>query len=214
MPTTNYFIIGNLSVPASWIALIVAFVIAYSAIRFRYGKPYAEMLSDAFFYLVIVWKLSVLITDFSSVIRSPLAILYFHGGVVGFYLGLAVIAGKVVLDWKKGRLTANGLQALFIGAVLVQTVFQVMMVVLNDGELDAQVVTVVGFTLFAIFCWTKSNEVIQLALLFMAVHVFVASFQPEGLIGTALVATFIIGIFFAVVLLVERRRGVRSEELM
>ena len=33
MPVTTYFIIGNLSVPSSWIALIAAFVLAYSAVR-------------------------------------------------------------------------------------------------------------------------------------------------------------------------------------
>ena len=41
----------NLSVSSSWIALIVAFVVAYSAVRVRYGKKHAEILSDAFFYL-------------------------------------------------------------------------------------------------------------------------------------------------------------------
>ena len=133
----------------------MAFVVAYSAVRVRYGKKHAEILSDAFFYLIIVWKLSVLITDFSSVIRSPLSLIYFDGGVVGFYFGLAFIAGKVLLDRKKGRLAADGFRALFTGAVVVQAVYQVMMVLLNEGELVAQVVTVVVFALFVLFYWMK-----------------------------------------------------------
>ncbi len=209
MPITNYFTIGNLSVPSSWIALIVAFVVAYSAVRVRYGKKQAGTLSDVFFYVVIVWKLSVLITDFSSVIRSPLSLIYFNGGIVGFYLGLVVAAGKILLDMKKGRLNANELQSLFIGVVIVQVVFQLMMVVLNEGELLAQVGTIAVFSVFAVFFWMNSRKTgdwaIQLALLFMAVHVFVASFQPEGFVGTPLVVTIVIGLFFTVAFLWRSR---------
>ena len=69
---------------------------------------------------------------------------------------------------KKGRLDANGFRALFTGAVLVQVVYQVMMVLLNEGEMIAQVVTVVVFGLFAVFFWMNSGKAdnwpVQLAL--------------------------------------------------
>jgi hypothetical protein len=203
MPVTTFFIIGSLSVPSSWIAFITAFVVAYSAVRFRYGKKHAEIIGDAFFYLVIVWKLSIVLTDFSSILRSPLAIVYFHGGVVGFYLGFLFIAGKALRDMEKGRLDADEFRALFTGVILVQVVFQLMMVLLNEGEIIAQVVTVVVFGLFAVFFWMNSRKAgnwpIQLALLFMAVHVFVAAVQPEGLFGTPLMSTVLIGVFFVIV---------------
>lgn len=198
MLVTHYFTIGNLSVSSSWLALIVAFVVAYSAVRVRYGKKHGEALTDVFFYLIIVWKLSVVITDFSSVIRSPLSLIYFDGGVVGFYLGLVFVAGKVLLDSKKGRLTAEGIQALFAGAVVVQAVFQVMMVLLNEGELIVQVVTVVSFAIFALFYWIKSDGTFLFIVLFMAVHVFVAVWQPAGLVGTSFITTILIGLFFIV----------------
>ncbi|WP_203245975.1 hypothetical protein [Sporosarcina beigongshangi] len=198
MPVTDYFTIVNTSVPSSWIALIVAFVVAYSAIRIRYGKKYAEILSDAFFYLIIVWKLSVLLTDFSSVIRSPLSLIYFDGGVVGFYLGLVFVAGKILWDSKKKRLTAKGIQALLTGAVVVQAVYQVMMVLLNDGELVVQVVTVVAFVLFVIVYWMKGDGSLPFIGLFVAVHVFVAVWQPAGLLDTPFITTLLIGLFFMV----------------
>lgn len=148
------------------------------------------------FYVVIVWKLSVVLTDFSSIIRSPLSLVYFDGGVVGFYLGLVFIAGKVALDRKKGRLAAEGVQALVAGAVAVQTVYQVMMVLLNDGQLLVQIVTVVAFVLFALFYWIKSDGSLPFVWLFMAVHVFVAVWQPAGLVGTPFMTTLLIGCFF------------------
>ncbi|WP_318615766.1 hypothetical protein [Sporosarcina sp. YIM B06819] len=202
MLVTHYFTIGNVSVSSSWIALIVAFVVAYSAVRVRYGKKYAEALSDAFFYLIIVWKLSIVITDVSSVIRSPLSLIYFDGGVVGFYLGLAFVAGKVLWDSKKERLTVEGVQALFTGAVAVQAVFQVMMVLLNEGQLVVQVVTVVAFALFALFYWIKGDGSLPFVWLFMAVHAFVAAWQPAGLVGTSFITTVLIGI---IVMVVDRR---------
>jgi hypothetical protein len=215
MPVSTFFTIGSLSVPSSWIALIVAFVVAYSAIRFRFGKKHAEVIGDTFFYLVIVWKLSIVITDFGSIIRSPLAIFYFHGGTIGFFLGLLVVAGKVLWAFKKDRLDADGLQSLFTGVVLVQVVFQVVMVFLNEGEIIAQVVTIVVFALFGVFFWMNSRKAgswpLQLALVFMAVHVFVAGVQPEGLIQTPLVTTLVIGIFFVAVFIQNRRTEDRSE---
>ncbi len=203
MPVTSFFIIGNLSVPSSWIALIIAFVVAYSVVRFRYGKKNAELIGDMFFYLVIVWKLSVVLTDFDSVLRSPLAIFYFHGGLFGYYLGLLFIAGKILWEVKKGRLDVIGFRALFTGTVLVQVVYQVMMVLLNEGEVIEQVVTIGIFGLFAVFFWMNSgkfdNWLTQFALVFMAVHVFVAAVQPDEFIQTPLLSTVLIGLFFVIV---------------
>lgn len=145
MSVTDYFQIGNLSVPSSWIAFIVAAIFAYGAVRARFGKRHAEVMADTFFIVVIVWKLSVLLTDFGSVLRSPLAVIYFDGGAVGFYLGLLVAAGKIVVDRRKGRLVADSVQSLFTGTVIAQVAFQIMMVVLNDGEWLAQGVTLLFF---------------------------------------------------------------------
>ena len=89
MAVTKMFIIGSLTVPSTWIALITAFVVAYSAVRIRIGKYTADILLDAVFYFIIVWKLSVIFTNFNTVIKSPLSIIYFDGGILGFYLGLA-----------------------------------------------------------------------------------------------------------------------------
>lgn len=204
MLVTELFIIGRTTVPSSWIALIVAFVVAYSAIRMKYGKSIAEVLADAIFYFMIVWKLSVIVTDFGSVIKSPLSIVYFHGGLVGFYLGLFVAAISVLIKLKRRGLARIDSVALFVGVVLIQAIYQVMMVLLNEGALVAQIMTIMFFTLFAIFIWIIVGKVesspIQLALLFMAMHFFVAAFQPAGVLGTSVLATLMISLFFSVFL--------------
>ena len=63
-----------------------------------------------------------------------------------------------------------------------------MMVFLNEDGFVAQIVTVLIFTLFTLFVWINIEKSatwpFQLALMFMAVHLFVAAFQDEGLTGT------------------------------
>ncbi|WP_342512961.1 hypothetical protein MKY34_20540 [Sporosarcina sp. FSL K6-1522] len=202
MPVTKLFILGNLTVQSSWVAFMVACVVAYCAVRMRFGKRHAERLSDALFTVLIVWKFSVILTDFSTVIQSPLTLIYFHGGAFGFILGVLFVIGKSIVERKRKPLDTTGLWAMFTGAVTVQVVYQVLMVLLNEGERLAQLVTVILFVVFAVFFWVHTGKVgewfWQLALLFMAVHMFVAAFQPEGLSGTSFIVTAIIGVFFVV----------------
>lgn len=108
MAVTHFFQIGHLSVPSSWIAFIVGVVLAYVAVRVRFGKLHSERVADAFFTLVLVWKLSVVVTDFGSILRSPLALIYFDGGTVGFFLGLlfsVLYSKEYVIDEELEELT-------------------------------------------------------------------------------------------------------------
>lgn len=202
MPVTKLFIIGTLTAPSTWISLITAFAVAYSAVRIRFGKTVADILVDAIFYFILVWKLSFVITDFSNVIKSPLSVIYFNGGLTGFYLGLLVAVGKVLFEIKKKPLVGENIAALFAGAVIIQAVYQVMMALLNEGDIVAQIATVTLFTLFTLFMWINITKAgvwpFQLALLFLAVHLFVAAFQPSGLTGTPFIATILLALFFAV----------------
>lgn len=216
MPVTTYYTIVSLTAPSSWIALIIAFVFAYGAVRFRFGKKNAEALLDAFFYFIVVWKLSVLVVDFKLVLQSPLSLLYFNGGIVGYILGIVGAAGKFLWDKKKGRMESNASLAVLTGVVLTQAVFQVSMVLLNEGEWTAQVVTVVGFSLFSISFWINSQKSVdwqlQLIGLFMIVHLFIASIQPGTLFNTALLTNIGVGIYFIWIFGTEKRHELRMEE--
>ncbi|MHA6258412.1 hypothetical protein ACXYMX_00740 [Sporosarcina sp. CAU 1771] len=208
MPVTNLFSIYTLTLPSTWLALIIAFVVAYVVIRIRFGKYPAEILSDALFYFIIVWKFSVILTDFKTVIHSPLSILYFHGGLIGFYLGLFAAGLRIVMEIRKKEFGFHQLTALFVGVIAIQSIYQVMMVVLNEGGLVAQIVTVLGFAAFALFVWVVIEKSpvwpVQLTVLFIGVHVFVAAFQEQGLTGTPVIATLIMSIFFGITLYQKR----------
>lgn len=214
MPVTKFYLIGSITVPSSWIALIVAFILAYIAIRMKFGKKLSERFGDSIFYLIIIWKLSVIITDFSTVIHEPLAIIYFNGGIIGFSLGLACIAFRTWRDLKKGHIDAIGIAALFVGTVSVQAIFQVMMVVLNQGNLVAKIATVVIFTGLLVFVWIGTRradrQFVQLPILFIATHIFVATLQPRGLENSSLLVSILIGVFF--IMLFTREISIVQEE--
>lgn len=200
MTVTKLFLIGNFTAPSTWIAIIIAFLLSYIAIRLKFGKQPANRFGDAIFYVIIIWKLSVILTDFKIVINAPFALLYFNGGIIGFLLGLAFVAFRTWLDWRKSRIDKGTLVALFMGAVSVQAIFQVMMVLLNEGSLFARVGTAAIFIGLLLFIWKNveltESHIVQLSLLFIAAHVFVAAIQPKGLLNPPLLVTVLIGLFF------------------
>ncbi len=118
----------------------------------------------------------------------------------GSSLGLVFVAARTWQDWKKDRIEKEGLAALFIGAVSVQAVFQIMMVVLNEGSMFASIGTSVLFLGLLLFIWkdvqVSGSHLLQLSMLFMAVHLFVASIQPKGLMNPPLFVTLLLGLFF------------------
>lgn len=202
MPVTDYYHIFKITFPSTWIAIIVACLVAYIAIRMKFGKNHAERYGDSVFYLIIIWKLSVVLTDFKTVMNAPISIVYFNGGFVGFCIGLAFVAYFITRDYLKGKMDRGALEVLFIGTVVTLALFQVMMVVLNNGSVLVKLITAVIFLATAIFVWQnarkKDDQLIQLALLVMAAHTFVASVQPQGIFQPAHSVTLAICLFFIV----------------
>lgn len=104
--------IGPLNIPPALIALLIAWVI-YRLIISRFYRGRAEQLKDAdgiisnaFFILLIGWKLSPLIFQFSTVLRSPSAAFFLPGGIEGTVLGASaalVYCLIVILRHRAGR---------------------------------------------------------------------------------------------------------------
>lgn len=216
MNVTNFFIIVNTTVPSAWIALVVAFVVAYFAIRLRFGKQVSSVMADSIFYFIIVWKFSVIVTDFQNVIKAPLSILYFNGGRIGFYLGLLAIIITILVELKRENLNKLDLTTLFIGVITIQSVYQIMMALLNDGSLVAKVMTVLIFSAFALLVWGSVQKFektpTQLAMLFVAVHIFAAAFQPLGIFSLPVITTLLISLFF--VIINSKENKIVSEDIL
>ena len=82
---TEWYSIRALTLPATAIALLVTFFIVWLILRLQFSKKWSDVYSDAVFTFIIVWKLSLLVTDFKAVVTYPISLLYFNGGTIGVY---------------------------------------------------------------------------------------------------------------------------------
>lgn len=85
-----WYSIGSFTFPASWAAILFSFFVTFLFLYF-WHKRLSDWYSNAIFYFLIVWKLSIIIVDFQTVIQYPMTILYFNGGVAGYWIGLVVV---------------------------------------------------------------------------------------------------------------------------
>ncbi|WP_432354643.1 hypothetical protein [Sporosarcina sp. A2] len=200
MPVTDYFLLWKVTVPSAWLAAILGFFFAWLAVRVKFGKQMADLFGDALFTLVIVWKLSVIITDFETVRRSPMAILYFNGGLYGFLAGLVIAA--LFLIFNRSPKPVGITRGLLLGVVCAQSGYQVMMALLNNGSLFAKAVTLGVFVTVSILSFKYADHeqlpVFYAVGLFVAAHAFVAAIQPIGFTGIPFASTVVASVLLII----------------
>jgi hypothetical protein len=80
----------------------------------------------------------------------------------------------------------------------------------------AKIITLVLFAGLSIFTWLKASVSsvwrIQLTILFLGVHIFVASIQPEGVVQTPLFVTGLFVLCSVAVYVVTHRIQEQTEE--
>lgn len=215
MPLTEYFLLWKVTVPSTWIAAILGFLLAWVAVRMKFGKLVAEIVGDVFFTIIIIWKLSVVVTDFQVVLKSPASILYFNGGLFGFIAGIVI---AVVLLVRSRKPKPVGLtRGLFLALVSVQSGYQIMMAVLNNGTLASKVMTIVLFAALLVLAYVYAANVALPVVygvgLLIAVHAFIAALQPVGFQGIPFIATVVTGVLLVIVHLLSENGGKQMEGL-
>ncbi|MDW0111451.1 hypothetical protein [Sporosarcina aquimarina] len=210
MPVTDYFLLWKVTLPSTWISALIGFFFAWLAVRKKFGKLVADSWGDAIFTIIIVWKLSVIVTDFKTVRRAPMAILYFNGGIIGFIGGIA--AAALVLFFSRKPMPNLLTQGVFTGIVFAQAGYQVSMAFLNDASLASKAITIIFFALLAILVYRYSaHEELPLSYsigMFIAAHAFIAAIQPVGFKGIPFLATVIASVL---VLIIKNRIEKRTE---
>lgn len=193
MQVTDVITIFKLSVPSSHLSALAALVAAYVLIRLRYGSRPAGLLADAAFYFVLIWKGSYVLTNFGSFLKAPLSLLYYNGGMTG---ALAGLLAALYFLWRKGLAASP---AVLTGAVAVQSVYQMMMVLLNDNGILAETATVMLFGPLLFLTHLKADSTRlwqkQLTVIFPAVHLMAAAVQPDGFGGLSFVSTLIFSVY-------------------
>jgi hypothetical protein len=216
LPVTEWFIIKSLTIPSSWVAVLLAILITGIIMWRKFGKETEDWYSDAAILFLLVWKLSVVITDFQMIVESPLSILYFNGGKEGMFIGLIVALSRLLWRFKRKNWPKYELVAMLFSMVMIQSLYQLFMVLLNEAALWQKIITVVLFVGLSTLTWLKISISriwqIQLTILFLFIHIFVALLQPQGMLQTPLYVTAIFVICGVVVYLITNKEPEFTEE--
>lgn len=195
MSVTKYFQIINLTVPSTWVALLLSFLITYLIVRVKFGKEAAHLTGDSMFYFLIVWKFSVIVTDFNTIIQFPLSILYFNGGRIGVYLGILAVATNLYWINKKRVIVQSERFSLLVGSILTLSTYQLLMALLNEGTFAVRMITISLFAIFivSVIIFTKQFQGMlkEFVLLAIGLHLFVSAWQPAGIMQTSTITLIV-----------------------
>ncbi|MEB2298463.1 hypothetical protein LAV72_02320 [Lysinibacillus xylanilyticus] len=181
MNNTEWFSIRALTLPATAVALLVAFFIVWLVLRVQFSKKWAGVYGDAVFTFILVWKFSIIVTDFKAVIAQPFALLYFNGGTIGVLLG--VMAASLQLWWKRQKIHFDeiGIAACSWAIILTQSIYQWLVVLLNDNQTNSEVITLLVLSTLTVFILWKITAIKRALFLYTFGLMMVAFFQPHGL---------------------------------
>ncbi|MFJ8517753.1 hypothetical protein [Lysinibacillus xylanilyticus] len=181
MNNTEWYSIRALTLPATAVALLVAFFIVWLVLRVQFPKKWAGVYGDAVFTFIVVWKFSIIVTDFKAVTAQPFALLYFNGGTIGVFLG--VMAVSLQLWWKRQKIQfdASGIAAYSWAIILTQSIYQWLVVLLNDNQTTSEVITLLVLSTLTVFILWRITTIKRALILYTIGLIIVALFQPHGL---------------------------------
>ena len=182
---TEWYSIRALTLPATAIALLATFFIVWLILRIQFSKKWSDVYSDAVFTFIIVWKLSLLVTDFKSVVSYPISLLYFNGGTIGVYVGVIVASLQIWRKRHKLGFDEREMIPCSWAIILTQSIYQMLVVLLNDNTTPSEVITLVVLSLLTLLILWKLAAMKQTLLLYTVGYILVAFFQPLGVSQTA-----------------------------
>lgn len=182
---TDWYSIRALTLPATAIALLITFFIVWLILRLQFSKKWSEAYSDAAFTFILVWKFSLLVTDFKTVVAQPISLLYFNGGTVGVFLGAIVASLQIWRKRQKLPLQGHHVMAYSWAIILTQSIYQWLVVLLNYNSTTSEITTLLVLSVLTIFILWKMQGIKRGLILYTTGLSIVAFFQPLGIWQTA-----------------------------
>jgi hypothetical protein len=97
----KWYSIGAFTFPSVWGAVVIAFVVTGIFLRLYDSQRPTEWFGNSVFWFILTWKLSFILFNFPAFIRQPLSVIYFHGGMKGFWLGTAAALVYIFIKGKR-----------------------------------------------------------------------------------------------------------------
>ena len=176
----NYFQIGSMSIPSTWLSASVALFAAALIFRVIAGKKVGEWYWNSFFLYFFVWKLSYIPFHLNMFLDMPLSLIYFNGGSKGHLVALAVLSLYFLLIVRK-KYQTEVVPTLFL---LYFICYELLNYLLEKSRIEAilQLVLLLSYVLFLKRnIITKKLFIILLLLYLLILSFFGTIFSVEKL---------------------------------
>lgn len=116
--------LGHFLIKVQWLVFTISGLFGYFVIRLRLSKfenikkSINDTLINLLIILALVWRFSFILFNPGEALRNPLTIIYFSGGIRGFFLSLAVAASYLVYCSIKQRISVLGFADFVISGFL------------------------------------------------------------------------------------------------
>ncbi|MFI8687976.1 hypothetical protein [Rossellomorea sp. NPDC077527] len=200
----TWYTIGSFTFPSSWGGILASLILTYLFLYF-WNREASDWYSSAVFIFIIVWKLSVIVVDYPMVIEHPLTILYFHGGKIGYWLGILT---TLIYIYLKKRVSSTNVITSWISTVVF---FEMVYHLLELDFLLAVIHFITNGTLL-VFLLKKSNGpkwdlwAVQFVIVFTLLQFFFQSIL-EGFAFTTVTWTYL-AVMIYLILLYGRRKHI------
>ncbi|MCM3587393.1 hypothetical protein M3182_16775 [Mesobacillus maritimus] len=175
----HYFQIGSLSLPAIWLAVLIALFASSWLHRIQSGEKVGEWYWNGFFLYFLTWKLSYILFNFLLFLDMPLSIVYFNGGTYGHFLALALLSIYFIfLAGKKHPSIYKQASQLVLFFIIL---YEVTIHLLNQQWMQAILHIMIFVSLLAFLQVRKKSKQERLPteflLLFLMVEILILSFS-------------------------------------
>lgn len=170
--------IANITVPAGWIAILIALAAA-AVWRIVSGEKIGDWYWNAFTLYFLVWKTSYILFNFEEFLNFPISVLYFNGGVSGHMLALAALSVSLWISAKKHpALHRDALPVVLLFFVGFESALSMLEQQFAPSVLHAILFICIAAFLYALRKGDSANSR-QIYVLFVLAEVLVLSlFQP------------------------------------
>ncbi len=204
----NWYTIGSFTFPSTWAAVLISFLITGITLHFLFKKEQAaDWYSNVAFVFIVTWKFSVILFYFQMSIKHPMTILYFDGGIKGYWL--AIIAVLIYLFYAKIKQA----QIIAVAWLMTVSVYELIYALLENIPLWMTILHVTGNILLFIMLLKKkqfSQWLIQIIILFTAFQLFTYSLRGE-LLSIPVLTYITIALFLVVYTIIRERKTTTSK---
>lgn len=146
-----YFHVGNLTIPAVWLAALLSLAAASILYRITTRTKISDWYWNGFFLYILVWKGSYLFFNWKMFLEMPLSILYFNGGIKGHILALAAFTVYLVMRARKlyPTFTKEGTTIFLFYWICYEIIINILEK--NTMEMIIQIVMLAGLVGFLVY---------------------------------------------------------------